>query len=177
MYLKLRNRAFRALRYTESALRVKHFRGHGVHSPFVYAIIRKALMKYKFTSDDKNLYNRLHDELCDRKSARQLQNLYNHCSYSNFLIININNCHSYDSKVQSDLIIVSESVNTAQSDQILEEYLSNGTPVVVIHPRSSKQRLKMCKQHIDSGKYLTIDNRRFIIYYCNNRLPKQHFKL
>ena len=175
MYLKITDKASRAIRYTKSALRVKHFRGHGVHSPFVYTIIRKVFMRYTFASDGRSLYNELRAELCDKRSSRQLQNLYTHCEYSSFSIINDSN--SYNPNIDSNIIIVSPSVDTQQIGVILDHSLQIGTPVVVMYPRSNKKRFKMCSDHIASDQYLTIDNRRFMLFYCDHKLPRQHFKL
>ncbi len=177
MYLKIKNRASRAILYTKSTLRIKHFRGHGVHSPFVYSLVRQVFMKYKFSSTDRSLYNGLRSEDCDKKTSRQLQNLYNHCSYSTFFILNHSNHSTYNSDITSDIIVISSSIDTHQIDEILESSLNSGTPVVVIYPRNNKKRLKTCLTHIDSDKYLTIDNRRFMLFYCDNKLPRQHFKL
>ncbi len=175
MYLKIKNKAARAILYTESTLRIKHFRGHGVHSPFVYDIIRKVFMKYKFASQNRELYNALRAEACDHRSSRQLQNLCTHCSYSTFFIFN--NSNHFNPESEHSIVIISDSVETHQIDEILERALNSGIPVVVIHPRSNKKRLKMCTKHINSDKYLTIDNRRFMLFYCDNKLPIQHFKL
>ena len=175
MYLKIKNRASRAILYTKSTLRVKHFRGHGVHSPFVYAIIRKVFMKYTFANDDRELYRGLRGELCDRKMSRQLQNLYTHCSYSSFFIVTENN--NYDLDKDYDIIIIAPNVDTQAIDKIFDTTLDTGTPVVVVYPRSNKKRYKLCSKRIDSDQYLTIDNRRFMLFYCDTKLPRQHFKL
>ncbi|MBO5983755.1 MAG: hypothetical protein J6P90_01890, partial [Rikenellaceae bacterium] len=39
--------------------RARYFRGHGVHSPFVYAIVRQVFMRSTFISDERKLYNAL----------------------------------------------------------------------------------------------------------------------
>ena len=39
--------------------RARYFRGHGVHSPFVYAIVRQVFMKRELHDGDLSLYERL----------------------------------------------------------------------------------------------------------------------
>lgn len=180
MYFSLKNRAFRAVLYTASALRIKHFRGHGVHSPFVYSMVRRAFMKSKFICDDRELYDRLREEHCDRRSARQLQNLYNLSSYSSFCLVNSSNIDNYRSErsdIGSNFVVVMHSVETEQIGRILDAALELETPVAVIYPRNNKHRLKLCQKYILSHRYLTIDNRRYILFYSDRKLPRQHFKL
>lgn len=63
-------------------LRLRHTRGHGIHSPFVYGLVRNALM---FGSGpdgaDGELYEALRSCGVNRRRAAQLQNLHNYCEY------------------------------------------------------------------------------------------------
>lgn len=60
---------------------IRHLRGHGIHSPFVYSIIREAFMERKILGDGR-LYRELIEWGVRKKAARQLNNLYVHCSPS-----------------------------------------------------------------------------------------------
>ena len=55
--------------------RIKHRKGHGVHSPFVYGFVRKVLMtKTLSENSDKTLYHNLVAKGVTEKRARELSN-------------------------------------------------------------------------------------------------------
>ena len=53
--------------------RARYFRGHGVHSPFVYAIVRQVFMQSKPVAEDELLASFLEAGI-PRKRAVQLRN-------------------------------------------------------------------------------------------------------
>ena len=55
--------------------RARYFRGHGVHSPFVYAIVREVFMQSKLRSNNRELYEELLNAEVSKRRATQLQNL------------------------------------------------------------------------------------------------------
>ena len=61
--------------------RARFFRGHGVHSPFVYAIVRQVFMKTELAEGDRSLYAALRERDVNERRAVQLQNLFIHCGY------------------------------------------------------------------------------------------------
>ena len=68
------------------AANVRHYRGHGVHSPFVYSLVRQVFMRRRVEGEDTALYTELILRNVSRRRATQLQNLYSHCGYENYLI-------------------------------------------------------------------------------------------
>ena len=64
--------------------RARYFRGHGVHSPFVYAIVREVFMRRELLAGDRGLYEALLAAGVPQRRAVQLQNLAIHCGYATF---------------------------------------------------------------------------------------------
>ena len=64
--------------------RARYFRGHGVHSPFVYAIVRQVFMRSAPIDGDTALYTALKSRGISERRAVQLQNLMIHCGYTSF---------------------------------------------------------------------------------------------
>ena len=64
--------------------RARYFRGHGVHSPFVYTIVREVFMRRELLPGDRALYGALLEAGVSRRRAVQLQNLAIHCGYATF---------------------------------------------------------------------------------------------
>ncbi len=59
--------------------RVRHLRGHGIHSPFVYAVVRAAFVGRGFAEGDRVLYDDLRKRGIGAATARQVHNLSVHC--------------------------------------------------------------------------------------------------
>ena len=64
--------------------RARYFRGHGVHSPFVYDIVREVFMHDGLLPGDRTVYDSLTAAGVSRRRAGQLQNLAIHCGYKTF---------------------------------------------------------------------------------------------
>ena len=64
--------------------RARYFRGHGVHSPFVYDIVRRVFMRDDLLPGRRDLYEALLTAGVSRRRAVQLQNLMIHCGYGTF---------------------------------------------------------------------------------------------
>ena len=65
--------------------RARYFRGHGVHSPFVYAVVRQVFMRRKLNPEAGTaLYDALLSRGISQRRAIQLQNLMAHCGYECF---------------------------------------------------------------------------------------------
>ena len=64
--------------------RARHFRGHGVHSPFVYALVREVFMRRGFPAGDRAFYEALRAAGVSARRATELQNLLHHCGYATF---------------------------------------------------------------------------------------------
>ena len=58
--------------------RARYFRGHGVHSPFVYDIVREVFMHDGLLPGDRTVYDSLTAAGVSRRRAGQLQNLAIH---------------------------------------------------------------------------------------------------
>ena len=66
--------------------RARYFRGHGVHSPYVYALVRQVFMRSSFIGEERTLYNDLLERGVAERRAVQLQNVMEHCRYASYRI-------------------------------------------------------------------------------------------
>ena len=64
--------------------RARFFRGHGVHSPFVYDVVRNVFMRDTLLPGDRALFRELLAAGVPERRAVQLQNLAIHCGYASF---------------------------------------------------------------------------------------------
>ncbi len=169
---RTRVRPLRALR--SRMVRLRHIRGHGIHSPYVYRLVREVFMcRTVIAGADDRLLNEMSQWLMDRRMAIELHNLYLHCGYRSYLIDPAPEAMD-GSKV--DFVICTKSVSVNQIEQIYDRSLSSATTVVVELPPHDVEREELTAQIVASHRSTTIDKRRYIIIF-NNHLPKQHFQL
>lgn len=164
-----------AIKYRASYFRrMRYWRGHGIHSPFVYNMVRKIFMTSEVL--DPNILlseNILARKIATRKTAIQIQNLYGYCGYSSFEVL--------DSKAEyqgSEMVVIDKSCSQDQISQIIN-HLRNQEhrAIVIIAPHSSEQRHKMCKMLSDNHKGISIDKFNMLILLFDNRYLKQHYKI
>lgn len=164
----IKRRLYGVKSLTNRLSRAKYFRGHGVHSPFVYAIVRRVFMQSRFITDDRSVY----DALCNRgvpeSRAMQLQNLYSHCCYERF---DLNAVAEGDDFVVLTREIPNESLKgyAAEAERIR-------ATLVVMAPYDGRERETVCGEIIAAHHGTTVDNRGYLLIF-NNYLPKQHFRL
>ncbi len=151
--------------------RARHFRGHGVHSPFVYAIVREVFMRSKLMSDEHTLYEALLSAGVAKRRAIELQNLILHCNYTTFKI----DC-SVDEMEDCDMVIATTAIPTEQLTTMADKARESRITLCIIAPSLDQQRDRCCKLIVDAHPCTSVDNRGYLLLF-NNHLPKQRFRL
>ena len=147
--------------------RARYFRGHGVHSPFVYNIVRKVFMQSKLYTADNALYGELMDKGVAKRRSVQLANLAEHCGYDNW---------SIDSMEDKKMIIATLDIRHTDLEQYAEYARQRGATLCIITPYNNRERWEVCRRIIDAHPSTTVDNRAYLLIF-NNHLPKQRFRL
>ncbi len=146
--------------------RARYFRGHGVHSPFVYALVRQVFMCRGFLAEERTLYDALRSEGVSRRRARELQNLFVHCGYATF----------GTDRADVDLGIVTRTCEEEQLQRLAAEAAARSTTLAVLYPYDNRERHRCCAALVAAHRSTSVDNRGYLLLF-NNYLPKQHFKL
>lgn len=147
--------------------RARHFRGHGVHSPYVYSIVRRVFMCSKLFAEDHSLYDALMERGVAKRRAVQLNNLVEHCQYSSWAI---------DELLESDMIIATLEVNAAKLNEYAQYVREHRATLCIMSPYDSAERWQACSAIVAEHASTTIDNRAYLLVF-NNHLPKQRFVL
>lgn len=147
-------------------VRARYFRGHGVHSPFVYDLVRHVFMRPNLLSGDRKLYEALLAAGVAERRAVQLQNLMIHCGYTAFGL----NC------AKGDLCIVTHALSVDEVAVLLHDAAESGRTVVVMTPYVDSEWQSMCRRAIAVHRSTSVDNRGYLLIF-NNHLPKQHFRI
>ncbi len=149
--------------------RIKHFRGHGVHSPYVYSLVRKVFMHKELpVGKEHSLYHALIERDVPQRRAIELQNLLYYCSAEGFSIDNAPNLE--------DIHIVTATLPISEYDTIFTKAAQSGTTLVILSPYLNREHRAACTELLLRHDSTSVDNRGYIIFF-NNHLPKQHYKL
>ncbi len=146
--------------------RARYFRGHGVHSPFVYAIVREVFMRRELLAGDRGLYEALLAAGVSQRRAVQLQNLAIHCGYATFGL----------NRADADLCIVTRDLPRAETLSLVRAAAEGGHTVAILSPYDGRERQALCAQIVSGHRSTTVDNRAYLLIF-NNYLPKQHFRI
>ncbi len=157
------------LRHLPSRLRrVRHFRGHGVHSPFVYSVVRHVFMHSKLYDGDRTLYASLLAAGVAERRAMQLQNLVLYCATERWAIDEVTG--------DAGLIILTLATPAEALARYAEHARECEATLCIIEPYRNAERWAATREIIARHKSTTIDNRAYVLMY-NNHLPRQHYRL
>ena len=151
--------------------RMRYFRGHGVHSPFVYNIVRQVFMCRNLKCDDHPLYDALLELNVPRRRCIQLQNLLTHCHYTTWGID-----VALADVAQLDMAIVTTATPPSEFAALAEAATAAGTTLCILSPMLDRERHSTCKSLVESHRCTSVDNRAYLLLF-NNHLPKQIFRL
>lgn len=151
--------------------RGRYWRGHGVHSPFVYAIVRQVFMNRKLQSEQQDLYTRLLALGVAERRAIELQNLMQHCHYQSFGI----DCEVEQMKGK-DMVIATLDCNEERLRLMATQATNLHSTLCILSPAYDYDRHMACKEIILNHRCTSIDNRGYLLIF-NNHLPKQEFRL
>lgn len=146
--------------------RARYFRGHGVHSPFVYDIVRRVFMRDDLLPGDRSLYDALTAAGVERRRAVQLQNLAIHCHYRTFGL----------NRAEGDLCVAMRGLKLSETLALVRDAAGAGRTVAVMSPYDGHVRQALCAQIVAEHRSTTVDNRGYLLIF-NNHLPKQHFRI
>lgn len=147
-------------------VRARHFRGHGVHSPFVYAIVREVFMRTTLLPGDRALYRTLLEAGASERRAMQLQNLAIHEGYGTFGV----------NRAEGAFCIALRDLPRAELLALIDAAAQSGATVAVLEPAAGYERRMLCRQLVAMHRSTSVDNRAYLLLF-NNHLPKQHFEL
>ena len=171
----IKRRVAHAVLYGKSLTHIKHYRGFGVHSPFVYSLIRNVFMCKHITGPDTELYDALRTRGISERRARQLQNMMSFCAYKNFVIAD--RPSDTVSLSAQTLCLVSREYPQEGTLKLAAQAESTGGTLCLLEPTFSRTRNRMCRKMVKSHRHTSVDNRGFLLLFYHDKLPKQHFKL
>ncbi|MBQ4280087.1 MAG: hypothetical protein IJC16_09075 [Rikenellaceae bacterium] len=171
----LKSRALRGVLWFGSLGHIRHYRGHGIHSPFMYALVRNVLMKRPRKRGDTTLYESLRRQHVGHRTALHIQNLHNYCKYPNVVILD--KTPPVETIVPQTTYIVTGSAGIDDTQAILAPIGESECMLYIVAPRRTRTRLRACREIIRRADCVSVDKGGFMFFVFNRRLQKQHYKL
>lgn len=148
--------------------RLRHFRGHGIHSPFVYDLVREVFVSHKKLINKSELFGSLRRAGVDRRTAERIQNFHDFC------VSGGDGTHSGMPPADSRFMVVLGDASHREVDKIVSQ---PDVTFVVVYPYKDRRKLNSCMNIAEGGSRLTIDAKSVFIVFERRQLPKQHFKI
>lgn len=152
--------------------RIHHFRGHSVHSPFAYSLVRNVLMEKSLAEGLDSVCDRLCSKGISRKYAIRISNLTRYCALSDIAV---------DSRTDivnnSSILLVASPAFPEGNLLSLEQTAGPSDVFCVTVPRKGKTRRNICTQLIQRHDGLSIENRGVLLMFYDKGLNKQHIRL
>ena len=162
-----RSLGHRLMMLSDRISRIKHRKGHGVHSPFVYGFVRKVLMsKALCEGSGTALYDSLVANGVAVRRAKELHNLLVYVEGQSYSI----------NEVEGDLSILLADYPTEKLAEAFATAKQEQVTLAICQPYFNHARQNEVKALIDSHLSTTVDNRAYVLFF-NNHLPKQHYRL
>ena len=146
--------------------RARFFRGHGVHSPFVYDVVRNVFMRDTLLPGDRALFRELLAAGVPERRAVQLQHLAIHCGYATFGL----------NRADAEFCVATCGLPRPATLALVRAAAEAGHTVALMSPYDGCERQALCGQIIAGHASTTVDNRGYLLIF-NNHLPKQHFRI
>lgn len=164
--IALADRMVCALLRGGARLRFRHYRGHGVHSPFAYGVARQVCMERTVPAGDA-LLDRLLAAGIGPRQAVFIRQLFYH--------LGVAEC-SLDG-----VAIFRETAAAGGAMRLLTNAAGTALPatdetVVLLSPRSDLSRRRECRRSIECHGGLSMDCRGVIVLFGRAGLHKQHLK-
>lgn len=162
---------------TRARLRIRHYKGHGVHSPFAYGIVRNVRMNTVPIPDGTPLYAHLRSIGIGNKTAEFIQRLYTYMKCSECEIDGRTIEGMATATDGPGMTILTPAMDECISAEMQIAAHSERRIVVLTEPRKTLLRYKMCRTIVTSHKGLSIDCCGTIIVFNTSGLNDQHIKL
>ncbi len=144
------------VRLPKSLRRLRHRRGHGIHSPFVYALSRQVFSRDAAVQADRTLLEALLAEGVKTKTAAEIARLYKHLGFTSF---------SVAETLPAPL--------AAGHFCILRHPHEGPLP----HPATGRAAVCLLRNTPAGASALTVERRRYTVCFLDPELPAQHFIL
>lgn len=155
-----------------SYLRIGHWRGHGVHSPFAYRFAREVFMERKHAPCEGDIYSSFANRDVARESLRLVQAAY---TYFNCSAYSIDDFALPAAKKASSRCTM--QIFTPEAERVTGKNRPDKTIVCLVSPFRNAAWYETCRKTVAGHEGMSIDCRSVIFLFHLKGLNKEHIKL
>lgn len=168
----VKDHIFNVFTHAARYCRLRHFRGHGVHSPFAYGLVRNIYMKRRHLPAEGTVYSALREHGGTARQASLIQALYDYLACRQCCI---------DAEPVAENPAreggASMEVFTTAAAVSNETLPAPGHIVCLLSPAKGKARYRGCMEAVSSHRGMSIDCRTVILLFGSDALNNEHIKL
>lgn len=146
---------------------LRHSRGYGIHSPFLYRVVREAIMPLRVRSKEKALYKALRAKGVGRRAATRAHNLLTTLGYTSWSIDEPNGNNE-------GLSIATPECQLQMIEAMVGGLRTRSGAVCVIHRLGDQKRRAICKGLIIGHNCLSASKPTMKLFFSQQGVSKQH---
>lgn len=151
--------------------RVNHWRGHGIHSPFMYRFVREVIVKRKPGCSPNKLPEGILRHNLLKKDMLLARNIYEYLGYDRCIVAG-------EAPVQDRTLCLAPSdISTEIIEQALLQAEDLECCVTILGVNKSHEKYKLCRRVMREKRCVGVDIYRTYIFFFDNRLQKQNYRL
>ena len=152
--------------------RLRHFRGHGVHSPFAYALVRQVYMKRRRLPREGAVYTAVREQGGTVRQARLVQAVYDYTECGQCYVDGAPLATHDSHRTHRAMHIVTPGAAIGQELRPGEEDIA-----CVLSPTAGKARYRNCLAAVRGHEGMSIDCRSVLFLFGRDGLNKEHIQL
>ncbi len=156
-----------------NCFRMNHWRGHGIHSPFMYRLVREVIVRENPRKTGRPLPESIAARLLSERDAAFLRNLYGYLDYPRCIVA------GEETPENRTLCIASADVSPEAIGQLIGRIRNDHDEccVAVLGINKSYDKYRLCKKLIREENCVSVDLYRTCLFIYDARLRKQHYRL
>lgn len=166
------NRVFQSYNRVKYLMRIKHWRGRSVHSPFLYSVVRGGFMKNNSLSIDEKLSSELIKSGFTLQHAERACRLFAYLNYNSYTF-------NIDNYTNEDFVVISGDINLKSVVQLAEKVTENKKTVCVvvnsIYKTKQRYRIWNLLSIVSGGVAVDLYHTGYLFLDCY--LNKQRYKM
>lgn len=156
-------------------LRIKHARGHGIHSPFTYRVVRQAIMKRKALDPQALQEINFKSLKIARRERVIIKNIFTLNRYEDCTVVNGTDTQF----TMQHMYLMAESCNTEFLKRNLA-MLNEGIDqccVIVSGINRNAERYKICKHAAQESVGVGLILHKMLVIFPSDKLNKHYFRV